>query len=135
MKIAVVGCGYVGLVTGVCFAEIGHEVICIDNDLAKIEFLSKGKATIYEKFLPELIQKHRHARLSFSGSIADAVPGCDAVFIAVGTPGKADGNADLSAVESVAFEIAKTINRFTVVVQKSTVPVKSGDWLQRTISK
>ena len=135
MKIAVVGCGYVGLVTGVCFAEIGHEVICIDNDLAKIEFLSKGKATIYEKFLPELIQKHRHVRLSFSGSIADAVPGCEAVFIAVGTPGKADGNADLSAVESVAFEIAKTINRFTVVVQKSTVPVKSGDWLQRTISK
>lgn len=135
MKIAVVGCGYVGLVTGVCFAEIGHEVICIDNDLSKIGLLRKGTATIYEQFLPELIQKHRRGRLSFCGSIAEGIPGCEAVFIAVGTPGTADGSPDLSAVESAASEIAKSITGSTVIVQKSTVPVKSGDWLENTIAK
>jgi UDPglucose 6-dehydrogenase len=135
MKIAVVGCGYVGLVTGVCFAEIGHDVICIDNDLSKIRLLRKGTATIYEEFLPELIQKHRQERLSFCGSIAEGISECEAVFIAVGTPGKADGSADLTAVEAAAGEIARSMTGFTVIVQKSTVPVKSGDWLQRTISK
>lgn len=134
MKIAVVGCGYVGLVTGVCFAEIGHEVICIDNDLSKIALLSRGTATIYEKYLPELIQRNRHSGLSFSASLAQAIPNCEAVFIAVGTPGKADGSADISAVESVAAEIAGSMNGFLVVAQKSTVPVKSGDRLQQIIS-
>ncbi|HKW75019.1 MAG TPA: UDP-glucose/GDP-mannose dehydrogenase family protein [Terriglobales bacterium] len=135
MKIAIVGCGYVGLVTGVCFAEIGHEVICIDSDHSKITLLRKGTATIYEEFLPELLQKNQRGRLSFKGSIQEAISGCEAVFIAVGTPGKADGSADLSAVEVVAAEITKGLTGFTVIVQKSTVPVKTGDRLQRIISR
>lgn len=135
MKIAVVGCGYVGLVTGVCFAEIGHEVICIDKDLSKIGLLRNGAATIYEKFLPELIEKHQHGGLSFGGSIPDGISGCEAVFIAVGTPGRADGSADLSSVESAALEIARNMAGFAVIAQKSTVPVKTGEWLQNTIAK
>src|SRR5689334_21112619 len=106
MKIAVVGSGYVGLVAGACFSELGHDVVLVDNDEQKLAALQKGECPIHEKFLPELLERHRGKRLSFTGDLADAVPRSQMIFIAVGTPPKEDGDADLSYVESVAKEIA-----------------------------
>ena len=133
MRIAVVGCGYVGLVTGACFAELGHDVVCVDNDAAKIAALQSGVSPIYENFLPELLRHHLGKRLSFTTSTGDAVSSCAVIFIAVATPPTEEGAADLSCVEAAVREIARSIDRFKVIVQKSTVPVTSGDWVQEML--
>ncbi|MGH9567257.1 MAG: UDP-glucose dehydrogenase family protein, partial [Candidatus Angelobacter sp.] len=134
MKIAVIGCGYVGVVTAACFAEIGHEVTCVDNDPAKITSLKAGKPTIYENFLSELLTRNQ-VRLTFGSSIPAAVRATEAIFIAVPTPAKDDGMPEMRFVEAVACEIAEALNGFKVIVQKSTVPVKSGEWLHNMISE
>jgi UDPglucose 6-dehydrogenase len=124
MKIAVVGTGYVGLVTGTCFAEVGIDVTCIDIDLKKIENLNKGILPIYEPGLEELVARNVEAgRLHFSTSLAESIKGCDVAFIAVGTPPGEDGSADLKYVLGVAGEIGTNIDNYIVVVTKSTVPV------------
>ena len=125
MKIAVIGTGYVGLVSGVCFSDFGHEVVCVDKDPRKLELLGRGKVPIYEPGLDDLMAKNVAAgRLSFTGNLVEAVTGADAVFIAVGTPTRrGDGHADLTYVMAAAAEIGKAISDYTVVVTKSTVPV------------
>lgn len=128
MRIGVIGTGYVGLVTGACLAELGHEVCCIDSDRAKIDRLLAGDCPIYEPELPALIARNERAgRLSFSSRTADGVTARDVVFIAVGTPPGADGEADLSFVHAAARDIAAHVQGFTVVATKSTVPVGTGD--------
>ncbi len=125
VKITIIGTGYVGLVTGTCFAELGHDVICVDTDLKKIEMIKGGKLPIYEPGLDELVKKNvEQGRLHFSNSTAESAKGRDAVFIAVGTPSeKGTGRADLSYVFGAVTDVARAIDRFTVVVTKSTVPV------------
>lgn len=132
MRIAVVGSGYVGLVTGTCFADLGHEVILVDNDEPKLKALRHGEVPIHERFLPELLARHRGQRIKFSGDLQAAVRESQAVFIAVGTPPTERGDADLSYVESVAREISGAMNDYKVVVEKSTVPVYTSHWV-RTI--
>jgi UDPglucose 6-dehydrogenase len=134
MRIAVVGSGYVGLVASACFAELGHQVVCVDNDRARIAALVQGDVPIHENFLPELLQRHRGQRLSFSDSLRDAVSPSEVVFIAVGTPPTENGEADLSYVESVSREVAHQLSNYTVVVEKSTVPVYTCEWVRRVIS-
>jgi len=128
MRVAMIGTGYVGLVTGTCFADLGHEVICVDNDATKVERLRNGEIPIFEPGLEDMVKHNvRAKRLSFTTSYADTIPDCEAVFIAVGTPTKeTDGSADLSAVYAVAKELAKHLKGYTVVVDKSTVPVGTG---------
>jgi UDPglucose 6-dehydrogenase len=133
MRIAVVGSGYVGLVAGACFADLGHQVILVDNDQQKLEALNQGQVPIHEKFLPELLQRHRGRSLTFSDDLRSAVEGSEAVFIAVGTPPTEQGNADLSYVESVARLIPSAINGYKVVVEKSTVPVYTSEWIRKII--
>ena len=124
MNICVIGTGYVGLVAGTCLAESGNDVVCVDVDEAKIKKLGKGESPIYERGLEELIERNlKEGRLKFSSKLAEAVPEAEVVFIAVGTPPTATGEADLTAVFTVAEGIAKLISRYTVVVMKSTVPV------------
>jgi UDPglucose 6-dehydrogenase len=123
----------VGLVSAVCFAEIGHDVISVDNDSGKIDALKRGEVPIHEHFLPELLQRHNGGRLHFSTSVTDAVEKCDAVFITVGTPQSETGEADLSYVEAVAHEIATAIHSPKLVVEKSTVPVSTCDYLRKTL--
>lgn len=136
MKIAIVGSGYVGLVTGTCLAEIGHDIICIDNNKEKIEMLNKGGIPIYEPGLKEMVHKNVKAgRLSFTTSIKDGVGASDVIFIAVGTPPREDGGADLSYVENVAREIAENADGYKIVVEKSTVPVETGEWVKRTLER
>jgi UDPglucose 6-dehydrogenase len=130
MRISVVGSGYVGLVAGACFADMGHEVILVDNDAQKLADLQNGRVPIHETFLPELLERQRGTRLSFCGNLADAVRASAAVFIAVGTPPNDAGEADLSYVESVAREVAGAINGYKVVVEKSTVPVYTSNWVR-----
>lgn len=132
MEISVIGTGYVGLVTGVCFADCGHQVTCVDNDSQKIGALKQGRIPIYEPGLPELLEKNR-ARLSFSTSISEGVKKSKVIFIAVGTPPREDGEADLSSVEAVAREIAPAVDGYRLVVEKSTVPVQTGEWIKRTM--
>src|SRR6185437_2702931 len=127
VRIAVVGAGYVGLVVAACFAEIGHSVISVDNDAAKIAELRRGHVPIYEHLLPELLQRHCPCRLTFTTCLSTAVAQSDAIFIAVGTPALDDGEADISSVEVVANEIARSINGYKVIVGKSTVPVLTSD--------
>jgi UDPglucose 6-dehydrogenase len=137
--VCIVGSGYVGLVSGACFAEIGHRVICVDNNLEKVRMLQAGGCPIYEPGLPELLEKNIEAgRLSFTGSIREGVEKSEAVFIAVNTPPREDGSADLSFVENAAREIAESAARlpdgsYRLVVDKSTVPVETGDKVSRTI--
>ena len=131
MRIAVVGSGYVGLVAGACFAELGHEVVVVDNDEKKLSALNSGQVPIHEKFLPELLQRHHGQKLEFSGDLRGAVAASDAVFIAVGTPPTEQGYADLSYVESVALGISGAIHGYKVVVEKSTVPVYTSDWVRK----
>ncbi len=133
MRIAMIGTGYVGLVSGACFAEFGLDVVCVDKDAAKVETLRQGGIPIYEPGLDALVARHTEAgRLTFSTDLKEAVRGSDAVFIAVGTPTRrGDGHADLTYVFSAAEEIADAIERPTVVVTKSTVPVGTGRKLQR----
>lgn len=135
MQIAMVGSGYVGLVSGACFADFGHKVCCIDTDASRIEALNQGKMPIYEPGLAELVMNNvRQKRLSFAADLAAPVRAADAVFIAVGTPSRrGDGHADLSYVYQAARDIAAAIEGFTVIVTKSTVPVGTGDEVERII--
>jgi UDPglucose 6-dehydrogenase len=133
MRIAVVGSGYVGLVTGACFADLGHEVFLVDNDEKKLEALRKGEVPIHERFLPELLERHGGQRIHFSGDLQAATRASDAIFIAVGTPPTENGDADMSYVESVTREISGAIDGYKVVVEKSTVPVFTNEWIQTII--
>jgi UDPglucose 6-dehydrogenase len=136
MKLTIIGTGYVGLVTGTCFAEVGHHVICVDNDAAKVKTLLEGKIPIYEPGLEELVKKNVAAkRLSFTTSTADGVQKSDVIFIAVPTPPQPDGSVDLSYIEKVAREIAASMTSYKIVVDKSTVPVKTGDKVAETIKR
>jgi UDPglucose 6-dehydrogenase len=137
MNLAIVGSGYVGLVTGACFADVGHRVICVDNDLKKVHQLQDGLIPIYEPGLEELVKKNVAAgRLSFTASIGEAVDASQVIFIAVPTPPQPDGSVDLSFVEGVAREIAVHIkSEYRIVVDKSTVPVKTGEKVAQTISR
>ncbi len=137
MRIAMIGSGYVGLVSGACFADFGHLVVCVDKDAGKIAALKRGEMPIYEPGLPELVAANaRQGRLAFSTELAPAVREADAVFIAVGTPSRrGDGHADLSYVYQAAREIGAALDRFTVVVTKSTVPVGTGDEVERILSE
>ena len=131
MRIAVVGSGYVGLVAGACFADLGHDVILVDNDQPKLEALRNGQVPIHEKFLPELLTRHRGQRLTFSDDLTETVRLSSVIFVAVGTPPTESGEADLSYVESVAREISGGVNDYKVVVEKSTVPVYTSDWVRK----
>lgn len=133
MHITVVGSGYVGLVAGACFADLGHEVILVDNDERKLSALRAGQVPIHEKFLPELLGRHRGNRLHFSNDLKEAVRLSSAIFVAVGTPPTESGEADLSFVESVAREISGGIDDYKVIVEKSTVPVYTSDWVRKII--
>ncbi len=135
MKITMIGAGYVGLVSGACFADFGHDVICFDKDASKIDALREGRMPIFEPGLDQLVATNSKAgRLSFTIDAAEALADPDAVFIAVGTPSRrGDGHADLSYVYAAAAEIAGYIKRFTVIVDKSTVPVGTGDEVDRVI--
>ena len=133
MQIAVVGSGYVGLVAGACFADLGHEVLVVDNDQAKLAALNRGETPIHENFLPELLHRHRGNRLRFSDDLQAAVRASAAIFVAVGTPPTEQGEADLSYVESVACGIAGAIDSYKIVVEKSTVPVYTSDWVRKII--
>jgi UDPglucose 6-dehydrogenase len=133
MHITIVGSGYVGLVAGACFADMGHHVILVDNDQQKLAALKNGQVPIHENFLPELLNRHRGRSLTFSDDLRAAVEASAAVFIAVGTPPTEQGNADLSYVESVARIIPSAINSYKVVVEKSTVPVYTSEWIRKII--
>ena len=134
MRIAVVGSGYVGLVAGACFAELGHEVVLVDNDAEKLSALQNGVVPIHEQFLPELLERHRDTRLTFSADLAASTRASQVVFIAVGTPPTEQGEADLSYVESVAREVAGAVNGgYKVVVEKSTVPVYTNTWIRKVM--
>ena len=138
MKICIIGSGYVGLVSGACFAEVGHHVICVDNDQRKIDALLAGKVPIYEPGLEELIHQNVSAkRLRFTTSTQEGVDNSEVVFIAVPTPPQADGSVDLSYIEKVAREIAAVLKpgEYRVVVDKSTVPVKTGEKVADTIRR
>jgi UDPglucose 6-dehydrogenase len=131
MRLAVVGSGYVGLVAGACFADLGHHVILVDNDERKLAALKDGQVPIHENFLPELLNRHRGHRLEFSGDLHEAVRASSAIFVAVGTPPTDRGDADLSYVEMVAREISGAINAYKVIVEKSTVPVYTSEWVRK----
>lgn len=136
MKLTIIGSGYVGLTTGACFAEVGHEVTCVDNNEKKVETLLAGQIPIYEPGLEELVTKNVAAgRLKFTTSTADGVNAGDVVFIAVPTPPQPDGSVDLRFIEKVAREIADVIKDYKVIVDKSTVPVKTGEKVAETISR
>lgn len=135
MGISVIGSGYVGLVTGACFAEMGHTVTCVDVDVKKIELLKKGVLPIYEPDLDEMVEKNiREDRLRFTTSLADTVKGANVHFISVGTPSGEDGSADLQYVLDVAKELGKNMTEdYNVVADKSTVPVGTADKVTATI--
>jgi UDPglucose 6-dehydrogenase len=137
MKIAMVGSGYVGLVSGACFADFGHDVVCIDKDESKIALLHQGKMPIYEPGLEKLVENNVKAgRLSFTTSLAEGIAGASAIFIAVGTPSRrGDGHADLTYVHAVAREVGENLANDAVVVTKSTVPVGTGDEVERIIAE
>src|SRR5262249_12514045 len=135
MRVSMIGAGYVGLVSGACFADFGHQVTCVDKDADRIAALKRGEMPIFEPGLAELVAANlRQGRLDFTTDIAKPVASADAVFIAVGTPSRrGDGHADLSYVHAAAREIAAALSGFTVVVTKSTVPVGTGDEVERVI--
>ena len=134
MNIAIVGSGYVGLVTGVCLAQIGHKITCVDVDQEKIKKLKLGKVPIYEPGLEELLKKNlKNKRLSFTTSIREATRKSTAIFIAVGTPSKKNGDADLTYVENVARQIAVNMDDYKLIIEKSTVPAETGKRVARTI--
>src|SRR5690349_11684247 len=126
MNLTIIGTGYVGLVTGTCFAEVGHRVICVDNDARKVKLLNDGGLPIYEPGLEELVKANvARRRLSFTAKTAEAVQQSDVIFIAVPTPPLADGSVDLSFIEKVARDIAGAMTSYKIVVDKSTVPVRT----------
>src|SRR5258708_32119193 len=136
MKLTIIGTGYVGLVPGTCFAEVGHQVVCVDKDAAKVKALQSRGMPIYEPGLEELVGKNVAAgRLSFTDSPLAGVEKSDVVFIAVRTPAQPDGSVDLSFIEGVAREIAGVMKGYKIVVDKSTVPVKTGDKVAETIKR
>jgi len=137
MKLCMIGTGYVGLVSGACFSDLGNDVICVDKDLIKINNLKKGIIPIYEPGLEELVLKnYKNKRLNFSTDLINSVKKSDIVFICVGTPTKKNSNkADLSQVYTVGREISKSINKFKIIVNKSTVPVTTGDEIEKIIAK
>lgn len=135
IQIAVVGSGYVGLVAAMCFAEMGHSVICVDNDERKVEALCGGDTLIHEKHLPQLLERYRNTRVRFMTDLGEATRECQAIFVAVGTPQSETGDADLSYVEAVASEIARSINGYKVIIEKSTVPVYTNEWIRRVIER
>jgi UDPglucose 6-dehydrogenase len=136
MDISIIGSGYVGLVTGACFADVGHNVICVDNDRRKVEALRSGKVPIYEPGLEEVIHRNVSAhRLRFTESTEDGVKHSQVVFIAVPTPPLVDGSVDLTFIEKVAREIAAVLKEYRVIVDKSTVPVKTGEKVADTIRR
>src|SRR5258705_13385169 len=136
VKLSIVGTGYVGLVTGACFAEVGHQVICVDNDLKKVAMLQAGGIPIYEPGLEELVKKNvATGRLRFTGEIADGVKNSDVFFIPVPTPPRADGSVDMSYVERAAREIAGAMTEYKIDVDKSTVPVKTGEKVAEAIRR
>jgi UDPglucose 6-dehydrogenase len=135
MNIAIVGAGYVGLVSGTCLAEIGHHVTVVDNDKGKIRRLCQGEIPIYEPGLEELIKKNvKQKRLAFTASIKEATKKSLAIFIAVGTPSKKNGDADLTYVENVAREIAQCMDEYKLIIEKSTVPAETGKRVERTVA-
>lgn len=133
MRIAVIGSGYVGLVAAACLAEIGHHVVCVDNDESIIAQLQTGQTPIHEAFLADMLARYRGHNVTFSSSLADSVRESQAVFIAVGTPQGGEGSADLSYVESVARELAMAVDSYKVVIEKSTVPVFTHDWIRKVM--
>lgn len=133
MTIAIIGSGYVGLVAAACFAELGHDVICVDNDETKLGVLKHGGIPIHEKFLPELLARHRGERLRFTASLRDVVEASSVIFIAVGTPAGQNGECDLSYVEAVSREIALAADGHKLIVEKSTVPVCTSDWIRKVM--
>tara|TARA_Y100000996_G_scaffold225092_1_gene177069 strand:- start:355 stop:1653 length:1299 start_codon:yes stop_codon:yes gene_type:complete len=137
MKLCMIGTGYVGLVSGVCFADLGNEVICVDKNADKINLLKKGKIPIYEPGLSELVIKNfKNKRLNFSTNLKKSVSESDIIFICVGTPSKkGSSTADLSEIYNVAKEISSSINKFKIVITKSTVPVTTGDEIQKILSR
>jgi UDPglucose 6-dehydrogenase len=136
MDISIIGSGYVGLVTGACFADVGHHVICVDNDSEKVKQLKAGEIPIYEPGLEEIVHRNVSAqRLHFTGNIQEAVERSQIIFIAVPTPPSPDGDVDLSFVEKVAREIAGVLNDYRVIVDKSTVPVKTGEKVAESIKR
>ena len=136
MKICIIGTGYVGLVTGTCFAEIGHDVICVDNAPEKVKMLNSGQMPIFEPGLEEMVKRNAAAgRLKFTSSTKEGVEKSDVVFIAVPTPPQPDGSVDLSFMEKVSREIAEVLTRFKVIVDKSTVPVRTGEKVAETIKR
>jgi UDPglucose 6-dehydrogenase len=135
VQIAVVGSGYVGLVAALCFAEMGHRVICVDNDESKVAALKSGDSLIHERHLPELLERYRNTQVRFMTDLAEATRECEAIFIAVGTPQSETGDADLSYVEAVASEIARHITSYKVIIEKSTVPVYTNEWIRRVIER
>jgi UDPglucose 6-dehydrogenase len=135
VSIAVVGSGYVGLVAAVCFAEIGHSVVCVDNDEQKVATLRAGELPIHEEFLAELLARHLNTRLHFTTDLPSAAREAEAIFIAVGTPQSDSGNADLSYVDAVATQIARSIDSYKVIVEKSTVPVYTNEWIRRVVER
>ncbi len=137
MKLCMIGTGYVGLVSGVCFSDLGNDVICVDKDINKINNLKNGIIPIYEPGLEELVLKnYKNKRLNFSTNLKDSVRKSDIIFICVGTPTKKNSNnADLSQVYAVAKEISKSVKKFKIIINKSTVPVTTGDEIEKIISK
>ena len=134
MRIAIIGSGYVGLVTGICLAEIGHTVICVDSDHKKIQSLKKKKLPIYEPGLEVLLKANmQKKRLSFATSVTEAAKKSEVIFIAVGTPSKKDGEADLTYVENAAREIARGMSSYKLIVEKSTVPAQTGQRIERSV--
>ena len=137
MKLCMIGTGYVGLVSGVCFSDLGNDVICVDKDIKKVEDLKRGIIPIYEPGLEELVLKnYKNKRLKFSTDLKDSISKSDIIFICVGTPTKKNGNAaDLSQIFNVAKEISGSISKYKIIVTKSTVPVATGDEIQKIISR
>src|SRR3954463_6386761 len=136
MKLTIIGTGYVGLVRGTCFAEVGHQVICVDKDAQKVKTLQSGNMPIYEPGLQELVLKNvKNGRLSFTASTPEGVENSDVIYIAVPTPPLPDGSVDLSFMEGVSREVAQSMTSYKIVVDKSTVPVKTGDKVAETIKR
>ena len=133
--IAVVGSGYVGLVSAACFAEIGHRVICVDNDEEKVRLLKDGGIPIHEEYLPEMLGRHRRGNIEFTTDLHEASQRAQVIFIAVGTPQSDTGDADLSYVDAVAGEIARSLDDYKVIVEKSTVPVYTNEWITRILER
>lgn len=135
MNVAVIGTGYVGLVTGACLAEVGHDVTCMDDNAAKVETLLQGRMPIYEPHLDRMVARNRTAgRLRFTADVAEATRDATAIFICVNTPPRPDGEADLTFVEQATRRIAEHATQDTVIIEKSTVPVQTGQWIEKTLA-